>query len=54
MNMSPYRKEIMIAFLKVIEEKYGGVENYLRTHVLLTDDDIATIRRNILAPKPDP
>jgi hypothetical protein len=42
----------MIAFLKLIEEKYGGVENYLRTYVLLTDDDISTIRRNFLVPKP--
>lgn len=40
----------MIAFLKLIEEKYGGVENYLRTYVYLTDDDISTIRKNLLVP----
>lgn len=38
----------MLAFLDLIRKKYGGAEDYLRTYTLLTDDDIATIRRNIL------
>ena len=43
----------MISFLRLLEEKYGGVEEYLRQYVSLTDDDISTIRRNILVPKPN-
>lgn len=41
----------MVAFLKLIDEKYGGVEGYLKQYVQLTDNDIATIRHNILAPQ---
>lgn len=40
----------MAAFLKVFDDKYGGVETYLKTHVHLSDEDIDTIRQNILAP----
>lgn len=42
----------MIAFLQLIEERYGGVEEYLAKFVGLTRDDIDTIRRNLLILKP--
>ena len=51
--MASYRKEIMIDFLQLLEKKYGGVEEYLRKYIELADDDISTIRRNILVPKPN-
>lgn len=43
----------MIDFLQLLEKKYGGVEEYLRKYIELADDDISTIRRNILVPKPN-
>ena len=51
--MASYRKEIMIDFLQLLQKKYGGVEEYLRKYIELADDDISTIRRNILVPKPN-
>ena len=42
----------MLAFLRMLEDRYGGVEQYLKNVVGLTDDDIATIRRNFLVPAP--
>lgn len=41
----------MLAFLKLLEQKYDGVEGYLRQYVQLSDEDISQIRRNILAPQ---
>lgn len=43
----------MIAFLQLLEDKYGGVEEYLRKYVDLTNDDISSIRRNLLVQKPN-
>ena len=40
----------MTAFLKLVEEKYNGVEAYVKKYVNLNDDDIASIRQNILIP----
>jgi len=42
----------MLAFLSLLGEKYGGVEEYLKGVVQLTDEDISTIRSNILVPRP--
>lgn len=42
------RSETMFAFFKLLEDPYGGVNRYLQTHVGLTEDDLAIIRRNIL------
>ena len=42
------RRETMLAFLNLLQEKYGGVRQYLKHHLGLTDEDIATIRSNIL------
>ena len=48
------RAEIMHAFLQLLEEKYGGVEEYLRRYVHLTDEDIEKIRKNLLVPQDSP
>jgi len=50
LNMFTSRPETMLAFLQLLQEKYGGVEEYLKRHAQLTDEDIATIRRNLLVP----
>jgi len=42
----------MLAFLSLLEEKYGGVEGYLKGVVRLTDKDVLTVRSNILTPRP--
>jgi len=42
----------MLAFLSLLEEKYSCVEGYLKSVVQLTDEDISTIRSNILIPRP--
>lgn len=44
------RHETMTAFLDLIDEKYGGVEEYVKKFVGLTDEDISTIRNNFLVP----
>jgi len=41
----------MLAFLSMLEEKYGGVERYLEDVVQLTHEDVLTIRTNILTPR---
>ena len=41
----------MHAFLRLLDDKYGGVEEYLRRYVQLTDHDIEAIRRNMLVPR---
>lgn len=41
----------MIAFLKHMEEAYGGAENYVKHYVGLSDDDIETVKRNLLVPE---
>ncbi|KII95039.1 hypothetical protein PLICRDRAFT_48010 [Plicaturopsis crispa FD-325 SS-3] len=48
LNMFSCRPETMIAFLRLLEEKYGGVDGYLKKYVGFGDEDIAIIRRNIL------
>jgi hypothetical protein len=45
----------MLAFLDLLDqdEKYSGVEGYVRRFTGLGDEDIATIRRNLLVPAAD-
>jgi hypothetical protein len=38
----------MIAFLKLLEDKYGGVDTYVKNYLELNDDDIRKIQDNIL------
>ncbi|KAL1946463.1 hypothetical protein VTO73DRAFT_14567 [Trametes versicolor] len=52
LNMFSSRAETMVAFLQMLQTRYGGVEGYLKDVVRLTDDDIATIRKNFLVPAP--
>ena len=40
----------MLAFLKLLRDKYGGVENYLSTYAGLSSQDIQQIRTNLLVP----
>jgi hypothetical protein len=40
----------MIAFLGLLEDKYGGVDEYIRKYVGLSDEDIAIIKDNLLTP----
>lgn len=42
----------MLAFLSLLEEKYGGVQGYLKGIVQLSDEDISIIRSNILTLRP--
>lgn len=44
----------MLAFLSLLNEKYGGAEGYLKGVAQLTDEDISTIRSNILSPRLGP
>jgi hypothetical protein len=46
------RKETMQAFIMMLNERYGGVEEYARRTCGLTDQDIVIIRQNLLAPNP--
>lgn len=38
----------MMAFLKLMEEKYDGVESYCKQFLGLSDHDLVRIRQNIL------
>jgi len=48
LNMFTCREETMIAFLGLLKDKYGGVEEYLKQYTHLSEDDITTIRNNML------
>ncbi|CAA7260109.1 unnamed protein product [Cyclocybe aegerita] len=50
LNMFTCRHETMQAFLVHFDEKYGGVDNYVKHYVGLSDEEIATIKRNMLVP----
>ncbi|PGG95910.1 hypothetical protein AJ79_09820 [Helicocarpus griseus UAMH5409] len=41
--------ENMLGTLQMMEQKYGGVEGYVKAYCKLTDKDIATIRRNLVS-----
>ena len=40
----------MIAFLHMLQDRYGGAEAYMKNVVGLSAEDIATIKRNFLSP----
>ncbi|KAJ3894185.1 hypothetical protein GG344DRAFT_63171 [Lentinula edodes] len=42
------REETMLAFLDLLDTKYGGVEEYIRNYTHLSESDIAVIRNNML------
>lgn len=41
----------MTAFLALLNEKFGGVEKYLKDYPHLTDDEINRLKQTILVPK---
>ncbi|KAG5725676.1 Tyrosine-protein phosphatase [Termitomyces sp. T112] len=47
-KMFSAKAETMAAVLSMLREKFGGVEGYLKTHAGLTDEDMKTIRANML------
>ncbi|KAJ7774097.1 protein-tyrosine phosphatase-like protein [Mycena olivaceomarginata] len=53
LNMFTCRDITMLAFLDLLDDKYSGVEGYVRRFTGLGDEDIATIRRNLLVPAAD-
>ncbi|KAJ3856401.1 protein-tyrosine phosphatase-like protein [Lentinula lateritia] len=42
------REETMLAFLDLLDTKYGGVEEYIKNYTQLSESDIAVIRNNML------
>ncbi|KAG6060146.1 hypothetical protein E4U17_004936 [Claviceps sp. LM77 group G4] len=52
MRMLSSRPESMLATLQIIREEYGGVEEYVRTHCKLSQDDIEQIRTNFIVEVP--
>ncbi|KAK7470339.1 hypothetical protein VKT23_001768 [Stygiomarasmius scandens] len=52
LNMFTCRPETMVAFLGMLKDKYGGVEEYVKQYALLTDEDIGTIRNYTLTSRP--
>ncbi|KAL0580709.1 hypothetical protein V5O48_001267 [Marasmius crinis-equi] len=49
LNMFTCRLETMTAFLALLQDKYGGVEQYLKDFLHLSDDDIHLIQSNLLS-----
>ncbi|OCH88331.1 hypothetical protein OBBRIDRAFT_758450 [Obba rivulosa] len=47
-NMFSSRAEVMLAFLEVLQTKYGDVVEYLKQYLELTDEDIEIVRSNLL------
>ncbi|KAJ7094445.1 protein-tyrosine phosphatase-like protein [Mycena belliarum] len=50
LNMFSCRAITMTAFLDLIDEKFSGVEEYVKRFAGLSDEDIVTIRCNLLVP----
>ena len=40
----------MVAFLQMLQDRYGGAEAYVKDVVGLDDDDIVAIKRNLVVP----
>jgi len=50
-NMGSAKPATMAATLKIIREKYGGVDGYFTGHTNLTEENLATIRKSFLVPR---
>ncbi|KAJ7591611.1 protein-tyrosine phosphatase-like protein [Mycena floridula] len=48
LNMFTCRRETMLAFLALLQERSGGPEGYLKTILGLTDEDLVIIKHNLL------
>jgi hypothetical protein len=49
LNMFTCRKETMLAFLSLFQEKYGGAKRYFKNYCQFDNDDIELIRKNFIA-----
>lgn len=47
-SLSLVRRETMVAFLSILQDRYGGVEEYIKHHLGMSEHDIAIIRNNLL------
>ncbi|KAH9983573.1 tyrosine phosphatase family-domain-containing protein [Russula compacta] len=54
MLSSRWVEETMQAFIQMLDERYGGVKEYVRRACSLTDQDIVIIRQNLLMLTPRP
>ncbi|KAL0950285.1 hypothetical protein HGRIS_010264 [Hohenbuehelia grisea] len=54
LNMFTCRASTMTAFLSLLEERYGGVETYLKRVIGFSEEDVLRIRQNILVTASDP
>jgi len=50
LNMLTCRHETMTAFLSLLQEKYGGVKEYVKHYLGLSEDDIDIIQKNLVSP----
>ncbi|KAJ7498592.1 protein-tyrosine phosphatase-like protein [Mycena latifolia] len=50
LNMFTCRHITMSAFLDMLDEKFSGVEEYVKRFTDISGEDIVTIRRNLLVP----
>jgi len=48
LNMLTSRHETMTAFLSLLQEKYGGVQEYVKHYIGLSEDDINIIQKNLV------
>jgi protein tyrosine/serine phosphatase len=48
LNMLTCRRETMLAFLSLLEEKYNGVTDYLKHYLGLSEADIDIIKKNLV------
>lgn len=53
LNLLESRAETMTAFLKLLEESYGGVEKYLENYLGFVTEDISIIRHHLLKEEKD-
>jgi len=53
LNMLSSRYAVMMAFLHLLGERYGGSENYLKEYGGFSDEDIRIIRQNLVITKQD-
>ncbi|KAH8107077.1 tyrosine phosphatase family-domain-containing protein [Cristinia sonorae] len=49
-NMGKSPPQAMHDLLKMLDEEFGGVEEYLKTYAGLMDDDLVLLRRNFTVP----
>jgi len=48
LNMFTCRPGTMTAFLELLQNKYGGAEEYVKHYAKLSDEDIAIVKRNLV------